>query len=164
MRTKSYTTRRISLKEAKKRIENGAKTWINMCICRKWCGCRVFQGSLFCVSLVSVVSLSKKTANTLYIGIVSVWQSINRNFQHFKLEMLKHKKHRDKKTVFCFVLSSLIRTFAPAKSILVGAKHFWRGARVVEEARLESVEPAKPVRRFESCSLRRNKNRFKAPR
>ena len=43
------------------------------------------------------------------------------------------------KTQINLVICSLIRTFAPAKFISVGAKHFWRGARVVEEARLESV-------------------------
>ena len=44
--------------------------------------------------------------------------------------------------IFCrdyLHMSKKYTTFAPAKSILVGAKHFWRGARVVEEARLESV-------------------------
>ena len=48
-------------------------------------------------------------------------------------------------------LSPKSNNFAAAnRSILA----FWRGARVVDEARLESVYPAKPVRRFESCSLR----------
>ena len=44
-----------------------------------------------------------------------------------------------KKQRLFLVILMFFRNFAPAKSVLADAKHIGRGARVVEEARLESV-------------------------
>ena len=67
------------------------------------------------VSLLSVLTVSKKTANALYIGVLSVCQSLSQNFQVCKIKIIpKTTKKKARFLVLPFKFTILLFAYSSA--------------------------------------------------